>query len=153
MIYYIRTCLHKHIQVSFRQILLHTAWKILAGRQPTCVFLPCLQQNYARKSTHISCEDRFSVFSKMAHRYLWYQTIPEKWQRFVIIQQDGFFWCGFISKRKRMLRTVLCCSVFQIGIIRCKPGKNCFVMCHFIIHIFCRFFCFFHAFMGCCALF
>ena len=54
-----RTCLHKRIHVSFRQILLHTAWKILAGRQPACVFLPCLQQNYARKSTYISCEDRF----------------------------------------------------------------------------------------------
>ena len=23
------------------------------------VFLPCLQQNYARKSTYISCEDKF----------------------------------------------------------------------------------------------
>ena len=28
-------------------------------RQPACVFLPCLRQNYARKSTYISCEDRF----------------------------------------------------------------------------------------------
>ncbi len=57
--YYIRTCLHKHMRTSFRQILPQTALKILAGRQPACGFLPCLQQNYARKSAHISYEDRF----------------------------------------------------------------------------------------------
>ena len=56
---YIRTCLHKHMRTSFRQILPQTALKILAGRQPACGFLPCLQQNYARKSAHISYEDRF----------------------------------------------------------------------------------------------
>ena len=55
----IRTCLHKHMRTSFRQILPQTALKILAGRQPACGFLPCLQQNYARKSAHISYEDRF----------------------------------------------------------------------------------------------
>ncbi len=55
----IRTCLHKHMHTSFRQILLHTALKILAVRQHACGFLPCLQQNHARKSAHISCEDRF----------------------------------------------------------------------------------------------
>ena len=55
----IRTCLHKHMHTSFRQILLHTALKILAVRQHACGFLPCLQQNYARKSAHISYEDRF----------------------------------------------------------------------------------------------
>ena len=54
-----RTCLHKHMRTSFRQILPQTALKILAGRQPACKFLPCLQQNYARKSAHISYEDRF----------------------------------------------------------------------------------------------
>ena len=54
-----RTCLHKHMRTSFRQILPQTALKILAGRQPACGFLPCLQQNYARKSAHISYEDRF----------------------------------------------------------------------------------------------
>ena len=37
----IRTRLHKHMRTSFRQIL------------------PTLQQNYARKSAHISYEDRF----------------------------------------------------------------------------------------------
>ena len=54
-----RTCLHKHMRTSFRQILPQTALKILAGRKPACGFLPTLQQNYARKSAHISYEDRF----------------------------------------------------------------------------------------------
>ena len=49
----LRTCLHKHMHTSFRQILLHTALKILAVRQHACGFLPCLQQNYARKSAYI----------------------------------------------------------------------------------------------------
>ncbi len=56
---FFRTCLHKHMHTSFRQILLHTALKILAVRQHACGFLPCLQQNYARKSAYISYEDRF----------------------------------------------------------------------------------------------
>ena len=64
-----RTRLHKRIHVPFRQILLHPAWKILAGRQPACVFLPCLQQNYARKSTYISCEDRFLTRMKSRTEY------------------------------------------------------------------------------------
>ena len=55
----IRTRLHKHMRTSFRQILPQTALKILAGRKPACGFLPTLQQNYARKSAHISYEDRF----------------------------------------------------------------------------------------------
>ena len=63
----IRTCLHKHMRTSFRQILPQTALKILAGRQPACGFLPCLQQNYARKSAHISYEDRFLVPSLSAY--------------------------------------------------------------------------------------
>ena len=54
-----RTRLHKHMRTSFRQILPQTALKILAGRKPACGFLPTLQQNYARKSAHISYEDRF----------------------------------------------------------------------------------------------
>ena len=45
-----------------RQILPQTALKILAGRKPACGFLPTLQQNYARKSAHISYEDRFLKF-------------------------------------------------------------------------------------------
>ena len=56
-----RTRLHKHMRTSFRQILPQTALKILAGRKPACGFLPTLQQNYARKSAHISYEDRFLV--------------------------------------------------------------------------------------------
>ena len=55
----LRTRLHKHMRTSFRQILPQTALKILAGRKPACGFLSCLQQNYARKSAHISYEDRF----------------------------------------------------------------------------------------------
>ena len=58
----LRTCLHKHMHTSFRQILLHTALKILAVRQHACGFLPCLHQNYARKSAYISYEDRFLKF-------------------------------------------------------------------------------------------
>ena len=54
-----RTRLHKHMRTSFRQILPQTSLKILAGRKPACGFLPTLQQNYARKSAHISYEDRF----------------------------------------------------------------------------------------------
>ena len=55
----IRTRLHKHMRTSFRQILPQTALKILAGRKTACGFLPTLQQNYARKSAHVSYEDRF----------------------------------------------------------------------------------------------
>jgi hypothetical protein len=55
----IRTRLYKHMRTSFRQILPQTALKILAGRKPACGFLPTLQQNYARKSAHISYEERF----------------------------------------------------------------------------------------------
>ena len=65
---FFRTCLHKHMRTSFRQILPQTALKILAGRQPACGFLPCLQQNYARKSAHISYEDRFLIC------FLYYST-------------------------------------------------------------------------------
>ena len=50
------------MRTSFRQILPQTALKILAGRKPACGFLPTLQQNYARKSAHISYEDRFLFF-------------------------------------------------------------------------------------------
>ena len=61
-----RTRLHKHMRTSFRQILPQTALKILAGRKPACGFLPTLQQNYARKSAHISYEDRFLKISTKA---------------------------------------------------------------------------------------
>ena len=37
-----RACSHKRIRTSFWQILMHTALKILARRQPACGFLPCL---------------------------------------------------------------------------------------------------------------
>ena len=51
------------MHTSFRQILPQTALKILAGQKPACGFLPTLQQNYARKSAHISYEDRFLLNS------------------------------------------------------------------------------------------
>ncbi len=42
---YIRACVHRRLSTSFRQILLHTALKILAIRKYACKFLPCLQKN------------------------------------------------------------------------------------------------------------
>ena len=39
----LRTRLHKHMRMSFRQILPQTALKILAGRKPACGF--CLLCN------------------------------------------------------------------------------------------------------------
>ena len=68
----LRTRLHKHMRTSFRQILLQTALKILAGRKPACGFLPTLQQNYARKSAHISYEDGFLYF----HCHILYSFLP-----------------------------------------------------------------------------
>ena len=44
-----------------------TALKILAGRKPACGFLPTLQQNYARKSAHISYEYRFLFIQALLH--------------------------------------------------------------------------------------
>lgn len=41
----IRTCLHKIMRTSFRQILPLTASKILAIRQYACGFFPCNRQN------------------------------------------------------------------------------------------------------------
>ena len=40
----LRACVHKRLSTSFRQILLHTALKILAIRKYACKFLPCLQK-------------------------------------------------------------------------------------------------------------
>ena len=54
------------MRTSFRQISPQIALKILAGRKPACGFLPTLQQNYARKSAHISYEDRFLKISTKA---------------------------------------------------------------------------------------
>ena len=57
----IRTCLHKLQRTSFRQILPIAALKKLIIRQYAFTFSPCTRQNYARKSAHRSCEDRFLV--------------------------------------------------------------------------------------------
>ncbi|MFR6588107.1 MAG: helix-turn-helix transcriptional regulator [Ruminococcus sp.] len=40
-----RARVHRRLSTSFRQILLHTALKILAIRKYACKFLPCLQKN------------------------------------------------------------------------------------------------------------
>ena len=42
---YVRARVHRRLSTSFRQILLHTALKILAIRKYACKFLPCLQKN------------------------------------------------------------------------------------------------------------
>ena len=55
----LRTCLHKLQRTSFRQILPIAALKKLIIRQYAFTFSPCTRQNYARKSAHRSCEDRF----------------------------------------------------------------------------------------------
>ena len=41
----VRARIHRRLSTSFRQILLHTALKILAIRKYACKFLPCLQKN------------------------------------------------------------------------------------------------------------
>ena len=41
----LRARVHRRLSTSFRQIVLHTAWKILAIRKYACKFLPCLQKN------------------------------------------------------------------------------------------------------------
>ena len=41
----LRARVHRRLSTSFRQILLHTALKILAIRKYACKFLPCLQKN------------------------------------------------------------------------------------------------------------
>ena len=41
----VRARVHRRLSTSFRQILLHTALKILAIRKYACKFLPCLQKN------------------------------------------------------------------------------------------------------------
>ncbi|WP_455125082.1 transposase [Ruminococcus sp.] len=43
--YALRARVHRRLSTSFRQILLHTALKILAIRKYACKFLPCLQKN------------------------------------------------------------------------------------------------------------
>ena len=43
--YCLRARVHRRLSTSFRQILLHTALKILAIRKYACKFLPCLQKN------------------------------------------------------------------------------------------------------------
>ena len=79
----LRTHLHKHMRTSFRQILPQTALKILAGRKPACGFLPTLQQNYARKSAHISYEDRFSIVVRWRSKTFWdyqYSQYSLRWR-------------------------------------------------------------------------
>ena len=58
-----RARVHRRLSTSFRQILLHTALKILAIRKYACKFLPCLQKNLLENphifpmNTSSECED------------------------------------------------------------------------------------------------
>ena len=55
----LRTCLHKRMHTSLWQIFTNTSLKMFATHKYACTFSPCIRKNYARKSAHISCEDRF----------------------------------------------------------------------------------------------
>ena len=62
--YCLRARVHRRLSTSFRQILLHTALKILAIRKYACKFLPCLQKNLLENphifptntSSYVSCK-------------------------------------------------------------------------------------------------
>ena len=58
-----RTCVHRILHASFRQILPIAALKKLTIRQYAFAFSPCSRQNYARKSTHKSYEHKFLLQS------------------------------------------------------------------------------------------
>jgi hypothetical protein len=55
----VRTCSHRILHLSFRQILPIAALKKLTIRQYAFAFLPCPRQNYARKSMHKFYENKF----------------------------------------------------------------------------------------------
>ena len=79
------------MHTSFRQILPQTVLKILDGRKPACGFLPTLQQNYARKSAHISYEDRFLI-TKTVYQKSTKNNIPKKWAvRTIFCASTHFF--------------------------------------------------------------
>ena len=53
--------MHRHLPASFRQILLHTALKILARHQVCLRIFALSATKFARKSAHISYEHKFLV--------------------------------------------------------------------------------------------
>ena len=54
----LRACVHRHLPASFRQILLHTALKILARHQVCLRIFALSATKFARKSAHISYEHK-----------------------------------------------------------------------------------------------
>ena len=54
----LRACVHRHLPASFRQILLHTALKILARHQVCLRIFALPATKFARKSAHISYEHK-----------------------------------------------------------------------------------------------
>ena len=81
------------MRTFFRQILPQTVLKILDGRKPACGFLPTLQQNYARKSAHISYEDRFLI-TKTVYQKSTKNNIAKKVSRahYFLRFDSLFFW-------------------------------------------------------------
>ena len=55
---FLRACVHRHLPASFRQILLHTALKILARHQVCLRIFALSATKFARKSAHISYEHK-----------------------------------------------------------------------------------------------
>ena len=56
--YCLRACVHRHLPASFRQILLHTALKVLARHQVCLRIFALSATKFARKSAHISYEHK-----------------------------------------------------------------------------------------------
>ena len=61
---FLRACVHRHLPASFRQILLHTALKILARHQVCLRIFALSATKFARKSAHISYEHKLSLLSE-----------------------------------------------------------------------------------------
>ena len=56
--------MHRHLPASFRQILMHTALKILARHQVCLRIFALSATKFARKSAHISYEHKLSLLSE-----------------------------------------------------------------------------------------
>ena len=65
----LRARIHRHLSTSFRQILLHTALKILAIRKYACKFLPCLQKKLL-ENPHIFPMNTSSEIRHISKRFL-----------------------------------------------------------------------------------
>ena len=73
---YFRARVHRRLSTSFRQILLHTALKILAIRKYACKFLPCLQKNLLENPHIFPMNTSSKSFS-----YDKAPLLPENWKR------------------------------------------------------------------------